>query len=396
MSPAQMQPASHSSASRLKMRDLFILAGEASGDRIGANLIAGLKAQLNVEVSGVGGEAMAAEGLRTLFPIEDLAVMGYVDVLRRLPLLLWRARQTVQTILRNRPDAVVLVDAQVFSHTVARALRRKGYDKPIILYVAPSVWAWKPERAAKIAQLYNEVLSVLPFEPQVMADLGGPRTSYVGHPALARFPMRQIQPRRGPIVLLPGSRAGELTRHLPLMRAVSTALANHSAVDGFAIPTPENLKGKVTRAVADWPASVTVTSDEAERRAAMDAAILAFAVSGTATLELALAGVPHIVTYVAEGAQVRLYQKALIKTIGLPNIIAQREIVPEILFAHKPEPERAVGALTRLLEDEAERRAQCAAFATIRGLMEKGAPDAPLSDPAERVSFWLERGSSAH
>ncbi|MCD7060931.1 lipid-A-disaccharide synthase [Pelagibacterium xiamenense] len=377
------------------MPELFILAGEASGDRIGANLISGLKSRMDVTVSGVGGEAMVAQGLKTLFPIDDLAVMGYADVLRRLPLLLWRARQTVRTVLRTRPDAVVLVDAQVFSHTVARALRQRGYDKPIILYVAPSVWAWKPERAAKIASLYNEVLSVLPFEPQVMKELGGPLTSYVGHPALERFPMRRSEPEKGPVLLLPGSRSGELTRHLPLMRSVATALADHPAVDGFVVPTPASLHNKVAHAVSDWPASVSVTSEESERRAAMNAAVLAFAVSGTATLELALAGIPHAITYVAEGAQVRLYRKALIKTIGLPNIIARREIVPEILFAHTAAPERAIAVLTQLLDDTTQRWAQRAAFASVRDLMEKGAPEAPLVDPAERVAFWLGQGVSA-
>lgn len=372
------------------MPDLFILAGEASGDRIAAGLMSGLKARLpNLAISGVGGEAMAGRGLVSLFPMEDLAVMGYADVLRRLPLLLWRARQTVRTIVRTRPDAVVLVDAQVFSHTIARALRRKGYDKPIILYVAPSVWAWKPERAARIAPLYNEVLSVLPFEPKVMDTLGGPRTSYVGHPALARFPMRPAAPEKGPVMLLPGSRAGELSRHLPLMREVAVALDGHPAVKGFIIPTPAGLRGRVAHSVADWPVAVTVTSEETERRAAMDAAVLAFAVSGTATLELALAGIPQVITYLAEGAQVRLYKKALKKTIGLPNILAGDEVVPEILFAHRAEPERAVAAIKALLDSQSERDAQRAAFAQIRTVMEKGAPEAPLQDPAERVASWL-------
>src|SRR5690606_10820914 len=166
------------------MTSVFILAGEASGDRIGANLMAGLKGRRpELAITGVGGDAMEGEGLSSLFPMDDLAVMGYRDVILRLPLLLWRARQVASAILRQRPDVVVLIDAQVFSKVVAKSLRRRGYKGPIILYVAPAVWAWGAERARKLAGIFDEILSVLPFEPEAMRRLGGPETAYVGHPA---------------------------------------------------------------------------------------------------------------------------------------------------------------------------------------------------------------------
>ncbi|WP_196258290.1 lipid-A-disaccharide synthase [Pelagibacterium limicola] len=371
------------------MTSAFILAGEASGDRIGAELIAGLRKRADIRFSGVGGEAMTRQGLDSLFPIDDLAVMGYADVIARLPLLLWRARQVVRFIERNRPDIVILIDAQVFSQVVASRLRKHGYRGRIFLYVAPAVWAWKPERAKKIASLYDEVFSVLPFEPQAMQRLAGPPTVYVGHPALARFPFRTYQPERGPLLLLPGSRRGELRRHLPLMRELATGLSQHPAITRFVIPTLSSLHAKLVREVAEWPADVEVVSSETARLQALSEAVAAFAVSGTATLELALAGVPHILTYVAEPAQVRMFEKADTNHIGLPNIIAGREVTPEILFVKKGDPARAKAAIEQLLDDTAARAGQVAAFAAIRTLMEKGAPEAPLHDPVERILSYL-------
>lgn len=371
------------------MSKLFLLAGEPSGDRIAAALMAHLRPERSVEISGVGGQAMEQEGLKSLFPMEDLAVMGYADVIARLPLLLWRARQVVQTILRENPDVVVLVDAQVFSQVVAGRLRKLGFSKPILLYVAPAVWAWKPERAEKIAHLYNEVLAILPFEPKVMGELNGPRASYVGHPALEHFPTRPSQLQRGPLMLLPGSRSGELRRHLPFMKDVAEALAGHPAVTGIVLPTPRKLHDHVARATSSWEVPIEVISDETERSAALETAIAAFAVSGTVTLELALSGVPHAVTYIGEGAQVRLYKRALIRHIGLPNIIAGREIVPELLFAGKGDAPSALATLKRVIEDKVERDRQLSGFATMRAMMEQGLPEAPMQSPSARVLTYL-------
>ncbi|GGA52400.1 lipid-A-disaccharide synthase [Pelagibacterium lentulum] len=368
---------------------LFILAGESSGDAIGADLIAGLKARQQVEIIGVGGEKMQAEGLASLFPIHDLAVMGYRDVLLRLPLLLWRARQTVNAILASQPDIVVLIDAQVFSQVVASRLRKRSFEKPIVLYVAPSVWAWKPERARKIAPLYDEVLAVLPFEPSAMEQLGGPRTSYVGHPALARIPMREKLPANGPLLLLPGSRTGEITKHLPLMRAVGEMALAHARVDELVILSTRAQHARIEAAVAKWPVPARIVSEANARQTVLNEAVAAFAVSGTVTLELALAGIPHAITYIAEGAQVRMFQKAITRFVGLPNILAGAEIVPEILFAHRAEPERAIHAVKDLLDNQAQRQSQLEAFKTIRATMEKGAPEAPLSNPVDRIGAWI-------
>ncbi len=364
---------------------LFVLAGEASGDRIGADLVRRLRTRTGVDVTGVGGADLAAEGLRSLFPMSDLSVMGWSDVLVRLPLLLWRARQVADAIIRGRPDVVVLIDSQVFTRVVAERVRKAGSKVPMLLYVAPAVWVWAPERAAKLTPLFDEVLAVLPFEPGVMAKLGGPPTNYVGHPALGRSTMREAQPESGPFLLLPGSRAGELKRHMGLMRAAVDALREHPQVSGFVLPTLGHLHERLVAEVSAWAAPVEVVTGPA-RDAAFSEAVGAFAVSGTVTLELAMAGVPIVVTYVGDRGQAKRYAK-LEKPpmVGLPNIVAGREVVPELLFPGEIDFARVAPMLCSLLDDDVAIAKQLAAFREIRALMQKGAPEAPLVDPAERV-----------
>ena len=364
---------------------LFVLAGEASGDRIGADLVRRLRRRTGLEVTGVGGADLAAEGLRTMFPMSDLSVMGWSDVLVRLPLLLWRARQVANAIIRSKPDVVVLIDSQVFSRVVAERVRKAGSDVPMALYVAPAVWVWAPERAAKLKPLFDEVLAVLPFEPKVMAELSGPLTSYVGHPALARQAMRETQPERGPLLLLPGSRVGELRRHMGLMRTAVEALRDHPKVSGFVLPTLGHLRDSLAAEVTDWEAPVEVVTGAA-RDAAFAEAVGAFAVSGTVTLELAMAGVPMVVTYVGDRGQAKRYaQLERPPMVGLPNVVAGREVVVELLFPGEVDLARVGPALRGLLDSPAAISAQLGAFRDIRALMQKGAPEAPLVDPAERV-----------
>lgn len=363
---------------------LFVLAGEASGDRIGADLVQRLRRRTDLTLFGVGGTELEAEGLTSLFPMENLSVMGWSDVLRRLPLLLWRVRQAANAIIAQRPDVVVLIDSQVFVKAVTKRVRRAGLRMPMLLYVAPSVWAWRPERAAELRPLFDEVLAVLPFEPKVMAELGGPPTSYVGHPALERFPMRPTQPERGPLLLLPGSRTGELRRHLPLMREAATMLQAHPRITGFILPTLASLAEGLRAEVKNWPVPVRIVTGD-ERNAAFANAYAAFAVSGTISFELAVSGVPMVVTYVADAQQAkRAARIGHPVQIALPNIILGREVVPELQFVD-PRGERSLQPLRALLDDREAAMTQVSAFHELRALMQKGAPEAPLVDPAERV-----------
>jgi lipid-A-disaccharide synthase len=367
---------------------LFMVAGEPSGDRIGADFVKRLRIKARVTLAGVGGAELEGEGLKSLYPMSDLSVMGVSDVLKRLPLLLWRIRQTVQAVLAQAPDLVLLIDSQVFSQTVAGRLRKAGYKGQILLYVAPSVWAWKPERAPGLAPLYDEVLAVLPFEPAVMGRLNGPPTTYVGHPALDYTHFRQTEPQRGPMLLLPGSRMGELRRHLPLMERVASALRNHARVTGFVLPTPRHLEDYVLGIVTTWKTPVFVTSASDAKKVAFAESVVAAAVSGTVTLELALAGVPMAIAYVADRGQMRRLTKYKPRFIGLPNILAGEELVAEFI-GPVPEPGPFVDEIKRLLDDRGEIERQRAGFARVRAGMEKGAPEAPLTDAVDRVIAHL-------
>lgn len=365
---------------------LFILAGEHSGDRLAADLVRRLRSRLELKVAGVGGDDLQGEGVRSLFPMSDLSVMGFWDVVRRLPLLLWRVEQTVRAILRGLPDIVVLVDAQEFSKLVAGRLRKKGYTRPILLYVGPSVWGRAPERARKLKPLFDEVLAVLPFEPGVMARLGGPQTSYVGHPALLEAQPRAEEGARR-IALLPGSRAGELRRHLPLLQATAESLEAEGGISFF-LPTLPGLASGLVEAVRGWGVPVTVVSDRTERLRLYPETMFAITVAGTATLELALAGVPMVATYLMEGPQAREYKRLNHPRVSLPNIILDRDIVPEVLL-DRPDPNRLVATAKQLLADPSQRLAQQQAFRTLAQLMADGLPDSPREDPAERVLSHL-------
>ncbi|MGN6158778.1 MAG: lipid-A-disaccharide synthase [Devosia sp.] len=370
---------------------LFIVAGEPSGDRIGADLVRRLRTHRQVQLSGVGGDALQGEGLRSLYPMSDLSVMGVKDVLMRAPLLLWRIRQTANAILEARPDVLVLIDSQVFCQMVAQRLRQAGYAGQIILYVSPAVWAWKPERAPTLKPLFNEVLAVLPFEPAVMRKLDGPLTTYVGHPALGHTSLRATQPEKGPL-LLPGSRPGELRRHLPVMEVVATTLRKHPRITDFVLPTPKAEEERVLDVVRTWDVPVFVTSSTSAKWKAFAEAVAAVAVTGTVTLELALSGTPMVTTYVAERAQASRALKYKVRFASLPNILYGSALVPEILDL-KPRAMDVVTTLEELLANDSRIDVQRAGFARIRAGMEKGAPEAPLTDPAERVLAHLRADS---
>lgn len=366
---------------------LFVLAGEASGDRLGADLIRRLRARIPLALAGVGGDEMQALGIKSLFPMSDLAVMGISDVLRRLPLLLGRIRQTARAILHDRPDVVVLIDSQDFSRLLAKRLRRSDFGGRLILYVAPTVWARAPERAKKLSPLFDEVLAVLPFEPAVMARLGGPPTRYVGHPALFEQHERPV-PDRGLVMLLPGSRDGELRRHLPLLRSAAEALAGDANFTGFALPTLPSLRERLEHEVARWSVPVQVVADRAERHVLYDQAILALAVSGTVTLELALARVPMAVSYVMDRHQARIYTRMGSPPVSLPNIILDRRVVPEHIEA-VANPSALLASARHLLENKKARQAQVACFGELADLMARGEPDYPIEDPANRIlNHW--------
>ncbi|AVX04591.1 lipid-A-disaccharide synthase [Maritalea myrionectae] len=364
---------------------LFVVAGESSGDKLAANLVAGLSHQTQVDLMGVGGPALAREGLQPLFPMSDLAVMGWRDVYMRLPLLLWRLKQTIDAIVRAKPDVLLLVDSQEFSHRVAAGVRKRLPDLPILLYVAPSVWAWRPERAAKIKPLYNEILSVLPFEPKVFKELDGPKCTYVGHSAEQLIPDRTSTDagERHNLLLLPGSRRGEVKRNLGALLTVRDGLEGFSHTD---LVTVEHLRDGLQRQLAGTDIQIESGRDAFE--SALAQAKMALAVSGTVTLELAFADVPHVLFYVADKKLGAHYEQAGRPLVGLPNILLGRQLVPEIVGT-SPRVDDLSAAAHELAENETARKAQQAGFEEIRHLMQKGAPEAPRQDPVERILSYI-------
>ena len=372
--------------STLAARDrlkLFVLAGEASGDRIGADLIARLEVRLSLDVAGVGGDEMSAAGVSSIFPMSDLAVMGISDVLRRLPLLLWRVEQVARYIMRTDPDVVVLIDAQEFSRLVAKRLKAKRFAGAVLLYVAPSVWARAPHRAKAYAPLFAEILAVLPFEPKVLSDLGGPPTVYVGHPALAeaQLPTDGAADR---VALLPGSRDGEVRRHLPIMRAAAEALAARHPELRFFIPSLASRADDLRQRIADWPVPVEIVADRAARRALYAETRLAVTSTGTATLELALAGVPTVGVYVMDPHQARVYARLGRPRASLPNIILNEDLVLEFIIEDS-EPAEIVAAALELAGSADLRVRQQEGFARLLHLMREGEPGEGRHDPAERI-----------
>lgn len=363
-------------------RRLFLVAGEASGDRLGAALMAGL-AELapGTQFSGIGGEAMQAQGLESLFPMSDLSVMGLTEVLARYPLLRRRLHQTARAVAEAAPDALLTIDSPDFGLRVARLARARRPDLPVIHYVAPSVWAWRPGRAAKMAQVVDHVLALLPFEPPLMRA-AGMSCDFVGHPVVAEMPASEAEADAfrarhglsGPLLLvLPGSRRGELARLGP--RFAQTVRLAAKAVPGLraVLPTLPHVAAEAREIAAQFDGLVLL--DGAEKRAAFRAADAALAASGTVSLELAANDTPMVIGYDMAPLS-RLLIGALLKveTVTLVNLVSETRSVPEFL-GRACRPEAMAAALVPLLADPPAAAPQRAAMAeTMRRLGKGGEP----------------------
>jgi lipid-A-disaccharide synthase len=346
---------------------IFLIAGEPSGDHLGARLMVALREETGgrVRFAGIGGEQMIAQGLASRFPIHELAVMGFFEVLPHLFGILRRIRETVAAVKALRPDAVVTIDSPSFTLVIARRLAGEGI--PLIHYVAPQVWAWKPWRAKSIGRYLDRLLALLPFEPPLF-ERHGLATDFVGHPAVEG-------PRSGPesgsesgpesgagegpcLLVLPGSRRGEVAKLLPVFAETLRALAARHADLRVVIPTVETVEAQVRAAVADWPVAVEVMRGAEAKAAAFRRATAALAASGTVTLELAVAGVPTVVAYRFAGPVGLLSPKLLrVPFVSLANLIAGREVQPEFLQRRCRSAE-ILPAVERLLSDPAARAAQ--------------------------------------
>jgi lipid-A-disaccharide synthase len=380
-----------------------LIAAEESGDALGAALARALTEREggDLRLSGVGGRAMAAAGISSPFPIDELSIIGVTAIPRRLPMILRRIRETADAVIAAHPDALVIVDSPDFTHRVARRVRRHAPSIPIIDYVSPTVWAWRPWRARTMRRYVDCVLAILPFEPAAHLRLGGPPCVYVGHPLIERLgelrPNADEKQRRRadpPLVLvLPGSRASEIRRLLAIFGAAMGLVAARIGPMDLVLPTTPHLLARVREGVASWPVQPRIVVDPAEKWAQFRQARAALAASGTVTLELALAGIPTVAAYripAIEWVVAQLARLPELFSIILANLVIGQKIVPELL-QRDCTPEKLADALTPLIADTPARRRQIEAFAGLDAIMAVGKM-APSSQAAAIVLDLARRG----
>ncbi|HUC71973.1 MAG TPA: lipid-A-disaccharide synthase [Stellaceae bacterium] len=352
---------------------IFIVAGEPSGDALGAALIKALRRRTGgrLRVAGVGGERMREEGLDSLAPLADLAVIGVAEVLPRAPVILRRVRETVASVRAMRPDAVVTIDSSGFSWRIAQRLRRSGETLPLIHYVAPMVWAWRAGRARRMARWYDHLMALLPFEPPYFERVGL-ACSYVGHPVLdsgadrgdaARFrAVHGLAAGETLIAVLPGSRGGEVRRLLPIFGA---ALARLEALIGrfrVAVPTVATVAAIVCETAHGWPGDPIIVHGPQDKYDAFAASRAALAASGSVALELAVVPLPMVVCYRLNPlTEIFLDRVVKVRQVNLVNLLLDRPVVRELLRGECT-PERLAAEAARLVTDERVRAEHVAGY----------------------------------
>jgi lipid-A-disaccharide synthase len=363
-------------------RKVFLIATEESGDRLGANLMKVLRQRLGgaVRFEGIGGRAMAREGLTSLFPIEELSIIGLAAVVKQLPKILRLIKQTAAAVTEASPDILVIIDSPDFTHRVAKRVRASDPKIPIVDYVSPSVWAWRPGRARAMLSYVDHVLALLPFEPEAYRRLRGPPCSYVGHPLIEQLAQlrpgadeRQRRSEPPPVLLvLPGSRRSEIRHHMAVFGQALGGLNGAGVAFELVLPTMPHLQEAVAAALKAWPVQPRVVIGEQEKRAAFRIAHAALAKSGTVTLELALSGVPMVTAYRTGAVEASILRRAIkVNSVILANLVIGENVIPEFL-QQDCTPEKLSVALREVLGDSALRRKQIEAFAKIDQIMSTG------------------------
>jgi len=379
---------------------LAVVAGEESGDLLGADLVAALKRLSGrpVELVGIGGRHLAAHGLKSLFSADEIAIMGFSAVLRDLPRLIRRIGQTARAIVVSKPDCVITIDSPDFSLRVARKIRAADPSIPIVHYVCPSVWAWRPGRAAAMRPHVDHVLCLLPFEPEELRRLGGPEGTFVGHrlmsdPNIREAALAQLtgqeRGERKKLLLLPGSRRGEVRRLIGPFGATVAALKAAQHDFDLLLPTVPHLVPLIEAAVGDWPVKPEIILDPERKWSAFAEADAALACSGTVALELALARVPFVSCYKTDAIGAVLGPLLIKAWSGsLPNLIAGWPVVPEF-FNEFVRPAYLARLLPRLWDDTPTRLAQREGFAEVAAALAVPKPSGEMA--AEVVLGMCER-----
>jgi len=364
---------------------LYLVAGEASGDALGARLMRAIaSSRPQTRFAGIGGPQMTAQGLCSLFPLDDLAVMGFLEVVPRLALLRRRLQQTVEDIAGQRPAIVVTIDSPGFALRLLRRIGPLGVKR--VHYVAPQVWAWREMRVRHYPGLWDQLLCLLPFEVDFFARHGLPAT-FVGHPVLesgadrgdaVRFRERHGLPGDARVLtLMPGSRRSEVARLLPVLGATLERLPPVAPV----VPVTQSVAEAVYAGTRRWPQLPILITDAQAKHDAFAASAAALTKSGTSTLELALAGVPMVVTYRVNALTAAIARRLFtVRYVSLLNLLTQREVVPELL-QEACTPSRLAAAVTMLLNDKAAIARQRVGFAEALELLRP-----PLGTPSEAAA----------
>ena len=394
MEPPNERTVAPQVTSATKQLHVFVVATEESGDRLGASLMRALKERTNgrIKFSGLGGEAMTAEGVVSLFAVDELSIVGFVTIPARLPTILRRIRETAQAAVAARPDVLLIIDSPDFTHRVARRVRAAAPSIPIINYVSPSVWAWRPRRAQAMRHYVDHLLALLPFEPQVHERLGGPPCTFVGHPLIERAselrPQAEDTLRRNsapPILLvLPGSRRSEIRRLLNIFEQTIEVLAKDCGPFDVVIPTVPHLQDYVRQATARSAIRPIIVVDPAEKNAAFRRARAALTKSGTVTLELAIAAIPMVAAYKLSALEGWVVLRLIrVPSVILANLVLGENVVPEFI-QQACTVDALAKALRPLLADTPERAWQIKAFSRLDTIMDI-AGAAPAMRAAEIV-----------
>ena len=376
---------------------VFLIAGEASGDRLGAALMAGLKSLTDVTFSGIGGPLMQSEGMSSLFPMDELSVVGIAEILPKYMHLRRRLDQTVAAVLAEQPDVLITIDSPEFSLRVARKVKAASRIRTVH-YVAPSVWAWRPKRAKKLPGVVDQVLALLPFEPPLI-ESEGVACDFVGHPVVtepvasadqvADFKARYGLGTDPVLLVLPGSRGGEVARLGPRFGAALTDICASRPDLRLIVPTTGPRAPQVRDMVADWPGQpIVIAPDDLspaaythDKMCAFAAADRALAASGTVSLELAAADTPMLIAYDTSWlSRVIISRMLIVDTLTLVNLVSDTRAVPELLGVDCT-PEKIAPAALDLLDDAG---AQSAAMHLTMDRLGRGG-DAPGLRAAKAV-----------
>nr|WP_319485164.1 lipid-A-disaccharide synthase [uncultured Cohaesibacter sp.] len=367
---------------------IYIVIGEDSGDQLGARAVKAIRALLGgrVRFAGLAGERMQEEGLSTLFPLSEIAVMGIINIIRQYPSLHRRGMEVVEDVIAKKPDLLLIIDSPEFTHAVAKRVRKRRPDLPIVDYVSPSVWAWRPGRARKMTRYVDHVLALLPFEVEAHRRLMGPPCTYVGHPLIERLDVLRPQagerePLDAPVLLvLPGSRRSEVSRLLiEFGEVVRLARERHPNLRVI-LPAVSHLRGLIDEGLKSWPVQPEIVVGEDAKFAAFRKAHAALAASGTVTLELGLSGIPMVVAYKVDWVVRQFKWLLTAHSIVLTNLVLGRNAIPEFLD-DEANARTLADNLLPLLEAGPARAAQVSALDELDEKM-----TLPDETPSERVA----------